>query len=377
MRIYADQSDFNVNYINFATSGNPAPTTSITSPANGTTFTAPATVNIAANASDTSPGTVSSVAFYNGTTLLGTDTSSPYTFAWTNVAAGTYTLTTKATDNQGAVGTSAAVTITVNTANNPAPTTSITSPSNGATFTAPASINIAANASDTSPGTVSSVAFYNGTTLLGTDTSSPYTFSWTNVAAGTYTLTTKATDNQGAVGTSSAITITVSGGTGGCSGKPQYVVNNGYVAGSQVQNVGSWYECKPYPYSGWCNGAAWAYAPGTGTYWSDAWILKGSCSARSAQNEAETSMFESEDGLRISPNPGANGKEHAVTFSFATEAGNVKVHLHDMNGSSVMSSSHANVKNTLTVEMPALSNGLYIIRVQGEKKSWTKKYMIK
>jgi hypothetical protein len=31
----------------------------------------------------------------------------------------------------------------------------------------------------------------------------------------------------------------------------------------------------------------------------------------------------------------------------------------------------------LTVDMPVLSNGLYIIRVQGEKKSWVKKYMIK
>jgi chitinase len=376
MRIYADQGDFNINYVDFASSGNPAPTTSITSPANGATFTAPATINIAANASDTSPGTVASVSFYNGTTLLGTDTSSPYTFSWSNVAAGSYTLTTKATDNQGAVGTSAAITITVN-GTNPAPTTSITSPANNATFTAPATINIAANAADTSPGTVASVAFYSGTTLLGTDTSSPYTFSWSGVAAGTYTLTTKATDNQGAVGTSAAVTITVTGGTGGCTGKPQYVENNGYVAGSQVQNVGSLYECKPYPYSGWCNGAAWAYAPGTGTYWTDAWILKGSCSARSAQNEIEITTFSGEDGLFLSPNPGASGKEHSVILSFEANQGNVKVYLHDMNGSGVMTSSYKNVENTLKVEMPALPNGLYIIRVQSEKKSWVKKYMIK
>jgi chitinase len=374
MRIYADQGDFNLNYVDFATSGNTAPATNITSPSTGSTFTAPATINIAANASDTAPGTVASVAFYNGTSLLGTDASSPYTFSWTNVAAGTYTLTTKATDNQGAVGTSASITITVN-GTNPAPTTSITAPANGATFTAPAAINIAANASDTAPGTVASVAFYNGTNLLGTDTSSPYTFSWTSVAAGTYTLTTKATDNQGAVATSAAITITVSGGTG-CSGKPQYVENGGYVAGSQVQNVGSYYECKPYPYTGWCNGAAWAYAPGTGSYWSDAWVLKGSCSARSVQPEIEGNAFGAEDGLLVSPNPGASSKEHSVTLLFSTEAGNVKVSLHDMNGAGLQSTAHKNVKTTLKVELPALANGMYIIKVQGDKKSWTKKYMI-
>jgi hypothetical protein len=212
---------------------------------------------------------------------------------------------------------------------------------------------------------------------LGTDTSSPYSFTWTNVPAGTYTLTTKATDGPGLTGTSAAISITVSGSTGTCTGKPQYVENNGYVAGSQVQNVGSLYECRPYPNSGWCNGAAWAYAPGTGTYWADAWILKGSCSARSAQDEIEQASFAGEDGLRLSPNPGASSKEHSVTLSFATDAGNVKVYVHDMNGSGVITSSHANVKRTLKVDMPALSNGLYIIRVQGEKKNWVKKYMIK
>jgi hypothetical protein len=265
----------------------------------------------------------------------------------------------------------------VSSGTNPAPTTNITSQANGATFTAPATINIAANASDTSPGTVSSVSFYNGSTLLGTDTSSPYTFSWTNVAAGTYTLTTRATDNQGAIGISAAITITVSGGTNGCTGKPQYVQNGGYVAGSQVQNIGSWYECKPYPFTGWCNGASWAYAPGTGAYWTDAWILRGSCSARSVQTEIEETDFADTDGLFISPNPGIASKEHAVDLSFETEAGNVKVYLHDMNGAGIMTNRYENVKRNLKVELPALSNGLYIIRVQGEKKSWVKKYMIK
>jgi chitinase len=250
---------------------NPAPTTSITSPSNGTTFTAPASITINATATDNV--SVAKVDFYNGTQLLGTDTSSPYSFLWTNVSAGTYSLTTKATDNQGAVGTSSTISITVN-GTNPAPTTSITAPANGAIFTAPASITITANASDNV--SVAKVDFYNGTQLLGTDTSSPYSLAWTNVAAGSYNLSTKATDNQGAVGSSATISITVNS-TGGCTA-PQYIENGGYVAGSRVKNVGNQYECRPWPNSGWCNGGAAAYAPGTGSSWADAWTLVGPCS---------------------------------------------------------------------------------------------------
>jgi regulation of enolase protein 1 (concanavalin A-like superfamily) len=185
---------------------NQAPAASITSPANGATYTAPASITISANASD-SDGTISQVAFYQGSTLLGTDTSSPYSFAWSSVAAGTYSLTARATDNSGATTTSAAVSVTVNPAANTPPSVSITSPANGASYTAPASITIAANASD-SNGTVSQVAFYQGSALLGTDASSPYSFAWTNVPAGTYALTARATDNGGAT-TSATVSITV------------------------------------------------------------------------------------------------------------------------------------------------------------------------
>ncbi|MBO3747057.1 cellulase family glycosylhydrolase [Streptosporangiaceae bacterium NEAU-GS5] len=93
---------------------NTPPTVSLTSPTSGQVFTAPATVNLAATAAD-SNGTVTQVQFFNGSTLLGTDTTSPYTFSWTNVAAGNYTLTARATDNGGATTTSAGVSITVGT----------------------------------------------------------------------------------------------------------------------------------------------------------------------------------------------------------------------------------------------------------------------
>jgi phosphatidylserine/phosphatidylglycerophosphate/cardiolipin synthase-like enzyme/regulation of enolase protein 1 (concanavalin A-like superfamily) len=99
---------------------NVPPSVAISSPANNSTFTAPASITVAANASD-SDGTVSRVDFYAGATLIGPDSTAPYQVAWTNVPAGTYTLSARAIDNLGAATTSSAVTITVNPAPPPAP----------------------------------------------------------------------------------------------------------------------------------------------------------------------------------------------------------------------------------------------------------------
>ena len=64
---------------------------------------------------------------------------------------------------------------------NSQPTVTLTQPSNGATFTAPANVNLAATASD-ADGTVTKVEFFNGTTKLGEDTTAPYSFTWSGVA---------------------------------------------------------------------------------------------------------------------------------------------------------------------------------------------------
>ncbi|MGN7818571.1 glycosyl hydrolase family 8 [Chitinophaga sp. 22536] len=91
---------------------NQSPTVSITAPANNTAYTAPASVTINADAAD-SDGTVKKVEFFNGSTKLGEDTTSPYSYTWNNVAAGSYALTAKATDNGNNSTTSATVNITV------------------------------------------------------------------------------------------------------------------------------------------------------------------------------------------------------------------------------------------------------------------------
>ncbi|MBN1759179.1 MAG: hypothetical protein JW863_12715 [Chitinispirillaceae bacterium] len=91
---------------------------------------------------------------------------------------------------------------------NEPPEVSITAPADNATFDAPATVTISANATD-EDGSIAKVEFYNGTTLLGSDNSSPYSYSWMNVNPGTYTITAKATDNGSAAATSSPVTVTV------------------------------------------------------------------------------------------------------------------------------------------------------------------------
>ena len=51
-----------------------------------------------------------------------------------------------------------------------------------------------------------------------------------------------------------------------------------YAAGTKVLQPkdGKIYQCKPYPYSGWCTiwtSTATQYEPGVGTNWQDAWTL--------------------------------------------------------------------------------------------------------
>ena len=184
---------------------NAAPTVTLTSPANNANFTAPASIALTATASDTD-GAVTKVEFYNGATLIGSAPAAPYSFTWSNVPAGSYTITAKATDNGNAITTSAAVAVTV-TGNQP-PSVTLTTPAANQSFTAPANVILLAKATD-ADGSIAKIEFYQGAALIGTATSAPYGAAWSNVAAGTYTLTAKATDDLGGTATSPPVTITV------------------------------------------------------------------------------------------------------------------------------------------------------------------------
>jgi hypothetical protein len=89
------------------------PHVTITTPIIETEYTALATIQISATASDPN-GNISNVAFFNGSTKLGEVALAPFTYSWLDVEAGVYSIYAVATDNDGNQTTSEAVTIRVN-----------------------------------------------------------------------------------------------------------------------------------------------------------------------------------------------------------------------------------------------------------------------
>ena len=181
---------------------NPIPIVKLTSPTNNSFILGSASFKAQANAFEVN-GLISQVEFFANGTSLGVVSNAPFSLNVTGLAGGAYILSAVATDNSG-ISVSDSVNVTIHAP----PTVTLTAPANSSTFVFPGYIAISADASQTN-GTVSTVSFFSGNTLLGQSSIPPYNFTWTNPAPGTYTLTARASDNLGAIGVSSAVTVTV------------------------------------------------------------------------------------------------------------------------------------------------------------------------
>lgn len=205
---YDDRGDSTASAtVTVTVNANVAPVVALTAPAEGGTFVAPATIALAASASD-SDGSVAKVEFYAGSTVIGTATTAPFTSIWNNATAGSYSVSAKATDNLGATATSLPASVTI-TANAP-PVVSLTAPVPGSSYFAPATITIAATATDPD-GAVDKVEFLANGSVVGTAYAPPFSIVWDGVAGGTYAVAARATDNIGTTSSSSPITVEVTG----------------------------------------------------------------------------------------------------------------------------------------------------------------------
>jgi hypothetical protein len=214
---------------------NQPPTVQITAPASAASFTAPATINITASASDPD-GTVSKVEFYRGTTLIATDTTSPFSTSVNVTSAGTLALSAVATDNAGATGRSATVNVTVGAAQTTA------TPYGGTAAAVPGTIQAenfdeggsGVAYSDTSAG--NSGGKYRSTDVdieVTSDTGGGYNVGW--VSAGEWL---QYTVNVARAGTYTLEARVASAGAGGLF---HVEVNGVNVSGSMtVTNTGSW-----------------------------------------------------------------------------------------------------------------------------------------
>jgi acid phosphatase type 7 len=116
----------------------------------------------------------------------------------------------------------------------PAPSVTITSPTNGTYRLEPANVAITATATD-NDGTVASVTFYSNGSLLGLSTNAPYSISVSNLLQGAYVLRAVATDNMGLLGTSAPVVLNV------VTSLPAFLVRGPYLQmGSPTGGVVRW-----------------------------------------------------------------------------------------------------------------------------------------
>ncbi len=136
----------------------------------------------------------------NGTNLASATSSALTLPSVTSSSAGSYRAIVS---NSAGSATSASATLTVLSSLS----VTLTSPANGATYTKPAYVQLTASVSSSTA--IARVQFFDGSNLLGTVTSSPYTMVTRNLASGTHTFTARATDVNGRSATSAPVQITV------------------------------------------------------------------------------------------------------------------------------------------------------------------------
>jgi hypothetical protein len=193
---------------------NQAPAVRITSPVNDARLPAETEVTLFADATD-ADGTVANVRFFANGELIGTGESAiegtHYRLVWKTPAAGTFLLLARATDNGGAVGTSAPVRVTIGT--NTPPRVRLVSPQEGTSLRAGTTVPLVAEAFDRD-GRITKIEFFANGTSLGPGFPSPiaravFQFLWKPTEEGEYALTAKATDNEGASSISGAVHVRV------------------------------------------------------------------------------------------------------------------------------------------------------------------------
>ncbi|HRE82027.1 MAG TPA: Ig-like domain-containing protein [Opitutaceae bacterium] len=191
------------------------PTVTITQPSDTSTLPAGAPANITASASD-SDGSVISVQFFADDVLIGDDTTAPYSVSWTPLQTSegkVVELTALATDNFGITRVSSVINVRITGSGSSGgnigepPVAQFTSPAMNATYTIGQPVTLAVQASDPD-GVIQTVQFFANGKSLGSDSTYPYSLTWSPTSLGNYAIQAKALDDKGNVTTvETAVTI--------------------------------------------------------------------------------------------------------------------------------------------------------------------------
>jgi hypothetical protein len=219
-------------FADFTIVNNRKPQAYITSPEHGTVFDAPATINIAATASDPDGDAIVRVDFVtytdqSGTVSMCSDTTAPYECTWTNAPLGTWALYAIPYDDKGLRGDSMEV-VQIQVVDPTGANVSITSPTEGQSFTQGAYVPIGVNVSSS----VNLVEVRDqGGNLVARMTGAPWTSQWRVMDVGSYTLTATAWTQTNQMATSAPVTFTVAPINHRINGRVISSLNNAGVAG--------------------------------------------------------------------------------------------------------------------------------------------------
>ncbi|MHB9022612.1 MAG: Ig-like domain-containing protein [Armatimonadota bacterium] len=180
---------------------------------------------------------------------------------------GTVTITLTAQDDGGTFNGGADTLIRTFTIHvGKLPTVSLTAPTMNQVIPPGTVTTLTATAND-EDGTISKVEFYQGTTKLGEDTTEPYSYEWTTLAAATYTLTARAIDNEEGAKTSDPVNVIVN--TAPVATPQTITINNQYaklitLAGTDAESNPLTFSIDTYPSHGGLylsSGATYIYCP--------------------------------------------------------------------------------------------------------------------
>ncbi|MDP6794769.1 MAG: Ig-like domain-containing protein, partial [Verrucomicrobiota bacterium] len=184
---------------------NHAPLIELTSPADGAEFVSPATVTLAATASDNAAdGVLRQVQFFVNGEPVGTATKAPFETDWPVTNPGEYEITAAVTDYHYQVVTTVPASITVSQGAGIA----LTQPTADIAFAPGGTARLAAAVT---PGAaaITKVEFFKNDELIGADTEEPYELDWTEPETGRYAVTARATDAKGGTATSGSVEAVV------------------------------------------------------------------------------------------------------------------------------------------------------------------------
>ncbi len=205
----------------------------ITAPTANSTVVGNTLVTVSATATVTSPATIANVTFFmDNLQIGGADTTAPYAISWSATSPGLHTLTAVVTDNNGNTATSPGVNVTVSAFS--LPTVSLTAPAFAASALVGSPVTVSATAAPGSTGSITRVDFFADNQNIGTDTTSPYSITWTPTTAGFPSIYARVTDSNNVTSNSVPVSIIVN-----ASGTPTITLASVGGGGSLIIPVGS------------------------------------------------------------------------------------------------------------------------------------------